>query len=143
MPTRATCEREIERLHEFFVEWYAGKLDQEEFDRMERALAPGFEMITPNGRRNGREAVLDAVRESAGRNAPGEFDIEIRTVEVVADLGDHAVVRYEEWQTTPEDETGRISTVLFTEDPDTGRVVWRDLQETWIEDSTAKSSARS
>ncbi|MFT4931941.1 MAG: hypothetical protein ACI91T_001827, partial [Natronomonas sp.] len=88
MPTLETCRREIEDLHAFFVRWYAGRIDREDFDRLERALAPEFEMISPTGDRSDRAAVLDWIRESYGREAPGAFDIEIRNVELVRDLGE-------------------------------------------------------
>lgn len=134
MPTLETCRREIEDLHAFFVRWYAGRIDRGEFDRLERALAPEFEMISPTGGRSDRAAVLDWIRESYGREAPGDFDIEIRNAELVRDLGEHALVRYEEWQCENGDENGRISTVLLREaDPAPGGVEWIDLHETALE----------
>lgn len=135
MPTLATCRSEIEDLHAFFAGWYTGEIDRDAFDRFERALAPDFEMVTPDGSRHDRPAVLDAVRDSYGRDAPGEFDVEIRNVERVAALGEHALVRYEEWQWTPDDETGRVSTALFREDGTAPHgVAWLDLHETWLDD---------
>lgn len=134
MPTLETCRREIEDLHAFFVRWYAGRIDREEFDRLERALAPQFEMISPTGDRSDRAAVLDWIRESYGREAPGDFDIEVRNVELVRDLGEYALVRYEEWQCQDGDENGRISTVLLHEaDSAPGGVEWIDLHETALE----------
>jgi len=134
MPTLETCRREIEALHSFFVRWYAGTIDRERFDRLERALAPEFEMIAPTGDRSDRDAVLEWIHGSYGSKAPGTFAIEIRNVELVGDLGDHALVRYEEWQREDGDENGRISTVLLRESgsaPD--GLEWVDLHETAIE----------
>lgn len=133
MPALPTCRAEIERLHDRFVAWFTGG-DDADFDEIERALAPEFEMVTPDGRRVARDAVLESIREAHGRNAPGEFDIEIRNVEVVHATDDHATVRYEEWQTTPAGETGRVSTVLFRVDPAApGGLVWLDVHETWLD----------
>ena len=134
MPDRTRCEAEIESLHEFFVDWYAGERDEDDFDRLERALTPGFEMVTPDGVRRDRAAVLEGIRESYGRDEPGAFDIAIRNVELIRRVDDHATVRYEEWQETDGETTGRISTVLFRERPDApGGLTWVDLHETWLE----------
>lgn len=135
MPTFETCRREIEDLHAFFVRWYAGKTDREAFDRLERALAPEFEMIAPTGDRSDREAVLEWIRESYGREDQGAFDIAIRNAELVREFDDHALVRYEEWQRRADDENGRISTVLLrAADEAPGGLEWVDLQETALDD---------
>ncbi|MFW5938097.1 MAG: DUF4440 domain-containing protein [Halanaeroarchaeum sp.] len=134
MPTLETCRREIEALHAFFVDWYAGTIDRERFGRLEGALAPEFEMVSPTGDRSDRAAVLEWIHESHGREDPGRFDIEIRNVELVRALDDHALVRYEEWQREDGDENGRISTVLLREsDSAPEGVEWIDLQETALE----------
>lgn len=128
------CRREIEALHAFFVDWYAGTIARDAFDRMERVIAPGFEMVTPDGRRLDRAAILERVQDSYGRDEPGEFDIEIRNVALVTACGDRALVRYEEWQRQPDGENGRISTVLFGQESDAPEGVrWLDIQETHIE----------
>ena len=69
---------------------------------------------------------------------PGEFTIDIRNVETIDSWDDRAFVRYEEWQTLPEETTGRVSTVLFATgdentETETG-VAWVHLQETWLEE---------
>lgn len=134
MPTHSTCRDEIETLHDFFVDWYAARIPKHEFVRMERAIAPGFEMVTPDGVRCERSAVLEAVRESYGRDDPGEFDIEIQNVELIERLDGHALVRYEEWQTTADERTGRVSTVLLREESAApGGLQWIHVHETWIE----------
>lgn len=133
MPSRSACEAELERLHDCFVEWFTAGADEEEFDRIADALAPGFEMVTPAGERVGRAAVLDSIRESYGRDGPGTFDIDIRKVELRQEGDSYATVRYEEWQETSEGTTGRVSTALLREDSEApGGLVWVDLHETWL-----------
>ncbi|EMA35435.1 DUF4440 domain-containing protein [Halobiforma nitratireducens] len=134
MSDRSRYAAEIESLHEFFVEWYAGQRPKTDAGRLEEALAPGFEMVTPDGDRLAREAVLEGIREDYGRDEPGAFDIDIRNVEVVARTESHATVRYEECQETTDETTGRVSTVLFRDDTDApGELAWVDLHETWLE----------
>lgn len=135
MAERSRYAVAIEDLHEFFVEWYVGTAGPAEFDRLEGALAPTFEMVTPDGTCHDRAAVLRMVRESFDRDDPGRFDIEIRNVEVVREMGAHATVRYEEWQTREGRESGRISTVLFRADEAAPcGLSWLDLHETWLEE---------
>lgn len=131
-PPPDACRREITGLHAFFVEWFVG--DREDARRLERALAPGFEMVTPDGAVLGRETVLDRIRAGQGRHEPGAFDIDVRNVEVVDRGPTFALVRYEEWQTTAGEETGRVSTALFRPAADAPEgVAWSALQETWLE----------
>ena len=134
MPSEDACRAEIERLHDRFVAWFTGATDPDDFDAVERALAPEFELVTPDGDRADRAAVLDSIRGAHGRNDPGTFDIEIRNVEVVHGAADRATVRYEEWQEIARGTTGRISTALLREAADApGGLLWLDLHETWIE----------
>lgn len=134
MPTRSTCQAEIERFHDHLVEWFTGTAAETEFEGLEGALAPDFEMVTPEGNRRPRPAVLDGIRESYGRYESSGFDIDIRSVELLHEMGDYASVRYEEWQELPADTTGRLSTVLFRAEPDApGGLLWVDLHETWLD----------
>lgn len=135
MPTQATCRREIEVLHAFFVDWYTGRLENDALTRVERALASDFEMVTPDGERRAYADVVDGIRGRYASHDPGAFAIEIRNVETRRALEDHRLVRYEEWQTTAGETTGRLSTVLFEGDAEApGGVVWLDLHETWLDD---------
>lgn len=134
MLTPTACRAELTGLHEFFVEWFAGSVPREGLSRLERALAPEFEMVTPEGERVDRRVLIDGLAESYGRTEGEPFDIDIREVEAVALLEDHAVVRYEEWQIRPDGESGRVSTALFRAEDDAPEgVVWVTLQETALE----------
>ena len=137
MPTPTVCREEIEALHAFFVRWYCGTVDRSAFARLKEALGPAFERVTPAGEVHDRATVLAGIRESY--DAHETFDIEIRNVEPVAAVGERTLVRYEEWQTTPDGENGRLSTALFgpvegvDADPSVTPVVsWQYLQETWL-----------
>ncbi|WP_254838145.1 DUF4440 domain-containing protein [Natronomonas marina] len=134
MLTPTACRAEITGLHEFFVEWFAGAAPRSDLSRLERALAPEFEMVTTAGERVDHEALVDGIAESHGRTAGEDFDIDVREIETVALLDDHAVVRYEERQSTAAGETGRVSTALFRADEAAPEgVVWVTLQETGLE----------
>jgi len=130
-PTETECREEIETLHEFFVEWYAGGCDRRRFRRLERALAPGFELVSPDGDRLDRETVLEWIRGSYDRDDVTQFDIEIRNVEVRHRLEHVALVRYEEWQTTDDGTDVRLSTVALRSRED--GIEWLDVHETALE----------
>jgi hypothetical protein len=131
-PTERACRAEIESLHDFFVAWYTGRADG--LDRLEAVVAPGFGMVTPDAERVGRGDVIDSVRETREMYDPGTFDIDIRNIDVVDRQEGQAVVRYEEWQRTPEGTSGRLSTAFFRADSDTPNgLSWVAVHETWIE----------
>jgi len=129
------CRQEIEELHSFFVAWYCGRCDEEEFDRLAGALASEFERVAPDGTVADRAAVLAGVRDTYDEY--DHFEIEIRNVEAVAVESERALVRYDEWQTTPSGSNGRRSSVLLTpvEDrADAGpHAAWEYLHETWLD----------
>jgi hypothetical protein len=136
--TADDCEREIRALHDFFVAWYCGTCDEGAFARLERALAPAFERVAPDGSVAAREDVLDGVRDTY--DDYDSFEIEIRNVEPVLLETDRALLRYDEWQTTRSGQNGRRSSVLFgAPDGDSAEesapfARWLHLHETWLED---------
>jgi hypothetical protein len=133
VPPLDACEREIEGLHDFFVDWYTGQRD--DFSRMEAAIGNSFELVTPDGETLDREETLEMVRAGHARQPPGTFDIEIRNVELVERLShpDVAIVQYEEWQHDQGETTGRLSTVSFHPSDDAPEGVrWTHLREMWI-----------
>lgn len=134
MIAHEACVDEIERLHSFFVSWYAGELEESAFDQFEDALASEFEMITPDGDVMTRQTVIDAIAAARGSTASSAFQIDIRNVEVKYRFENHALVQYEEWQETDEDVTGRISTVVLTEMQSTpDGLGWSYVHETYLE----------
>lgn len=137
-PEPEACEREIRSLHDFFVGWYTGVPEQDAFDRFEGALAPSFEMVTPDGEVLARDDIVGYVR--AERDTHDEFDIEIRNVETIDAHKGRSLLRYEEWQKTATEskngtETeGRLSTALFvSSDTAPEGVEWLYLHETPLE----------
>lgn len=133
MPATAACRREVESLHEFFVDWYAGTISQDSIERLEDALDPHFTLVAPDGRSHTRESVLKGIDGAYARDEPGTFAIDIRNLECRWDGTDHALVRYEEWHEREEGVTGRVSTALLRSaaSAPTG-LAWVDLHETWL-----------
>jgi len=127
---------EIIELHQFFDDWFTGRLKRtdEEFNRLTTALAPEFEMITPEGARVNRTDVLEQIQSAhAGRAQDGTFQIRVKNITSRL-LGENMfVATYEEWQQAQGKTRGRISTVIFRRtDGAANGVEWVQLQETWL-----------
>ena len=134
MDIERTSRSEIASLHEFFTQWFTGRCEAQAISRLETALSPSFRMVHPDGSQTDRSSVIDAIERGYAVHEWTDFGITIEEVELRYDLGDHAVVRYEEWQTLEGDQTGRISTVVFERVDDEDRPLrWLDVHETSIE----------
>lgn len=130
------CEQEINELHQFFEDWFTGKLStDEEFSRLEKALAEDFFIITPNARQTLRESLLRNIKNTQGTlKAPDHtFDITIKNIECRYQQGDLCLFTYEEWQEQDGQANGRVSSVLFHKKKDTPNgVEWMHVHEVAI-----------
>ena len=124
----ADVAREVVELHKFFVDWYRG--DAASMDRVERALAPDFTMVTPDGELLARPSVIAGITEGRKGSSPG---IEVHEIEVRSTDVDHALATYQEWHHHPDGTTVRLSTALFTRDTSAPNGwAWRHVHETWV-----------
>ena len=133
---------EVASLHEFFVGWFTGSLEDADqvFGRFVDALHPEFSMISPSGVTLDRDAVVAWVRAAHG-TADASFTIEIRNMVEVLISSDAVVVGYEEWQLVGGGATSRrVSSAVFVRSLGAGdRVRWRHLHETFRLSDTPES----
>jgi len=131
MITAKACQDEVERLHVFFVEWFTGAVPKEdaEFSRCCDSLHPDFCMIPPSGVFLRRDSLIAGLRDAYG-SKPKSFRIDIRNCQLFHQSGSTYLVRYEEWQTTEDTQTARISTVSMVESPN--GLQWQHVHETWM-----------
>ena len=136
--TEETIGREIEALHEFFVEWFAGTCERSDAlfeSAMGPRLSDGFVLIQPSGKRFDRNGIMAAIASGYGNNPT--FRIAIRNL-VVCDQGaGWVLVTYEEWQrnalNSEPSDNGRVSTALFHQTPTApGGLLWQHVHETWL-----------
>lgn len=123
---------DVRDLHAFFVGWFRGDggLD---FSTCERTLGPDFRLINPNGSTDDRRSIIERLRAARG-SVPAGFTIEVLQPRVVWQSADAVLLEYVEHQYRGGKTTDRLSTALFTPEPQAPNgVVWRHLQETWIE----------
>ena len=131
------CRREIADLHRFFADWFSGNIpnDTAECDRLDAALADGFQIIPPNGRRVDKPQLLAQVRSAYGSHADEGMIIEIEHVQVRLVEPPVCLVTYEEWQRHADGPwNGRLSSALFreSEDAPTG-VEWLHVHEVGLD----------
>lgn len=134
IPLGPQCREEVVGLHEFFVAWFGGEIENSavELARFTAASHPNFVMVVPSGQIIDKAAVVDGLRSAHGSRAGRDFRIEIRNVtdRVVAEGA--VLLTYQEWQFEgPRVASARTSTAMFVAAPHAPNgVVWRHLHET-------------
>lgn len=126
------CEREIRELHRFFVDWFVGRIpdDDPSFARLERALMERFRIVTPEGQVIDKVSLLGRLRSAHGVRADRSLTIDIRNVRVRHLEPPLCLLTYEEWQHLDGVPNGRLSTVLFREDATAPHgVAWLHVHE--------------
>ena len=130
----ARAEDEVRALHAFFVAWFRdGSAGTADFVSCERAFAPDFRMVTPDGGSHDRAAVIGRLRAARG-TVSGDFVITIHEPHPVWQAENAVLLEFVERQYRDGRTTSRRSVALFTHEAVAPRgVVWRHLQETWIQ----------
>jgi hypothetical protein len=124
-------QTEIIRLHQFFEDWFNGRIPQTDagFAPFPQALAPAFHIISPGGELSDRESILNRVRRAY--NTQRGTRIWIQNGVLRWQQADLALVTYEEWQEGPSATArGRLSTVVFQHQADA--LAWLHVHETWL-----------
>ena len=127
---------EVVRLHEFFDHWYTGRVDRtrDRYAAFERSLAPGFQLVAPDGALLERESLLAKVWSRHGARAG--FAVWIEGVHVRELASDLVLARYQEWQREDGVVRGRVATAtLAASDEGPGRMHWLHVHETWLADA--------
>ncbi len=120
---------EVIQAHEAIERWFAVEGDDAELERLLARFSAEFSMVSPLGRVLDFEA-LSALFRMAGGKKRG-FKIELSELCGIALHERGAMVSYREQQTDASGlHTDRRSTVVF-EKLESGRVIWRHLQETF------------
>lgn len=136
------CRGEVYDLHQFFQDWFNARIEPTDgnFDRFEGVLAPGFQIVFPNGQIIDRDALTARVRAAHGANVRSGAPIRIwidayrsRPIEEGLQL-----VTYQEWQQTVGPPRGRRATAVMRHREGRPRnVEWLHVHEVWLPDSAA------
>ena len=125
---------EVERLHQFFQDWFNGQLEQSDsgLAPFANALAEDFHMVTPKGQVVDRAGTLETVREFYG--SWHDDRIWIENFIFRCQCGQVAVANYEEWQNIAGNVTRRISTAIFQVPVGgDGHLHWLHVHETLLQ----------
>lgn len=131
------CKEEVRALHSFFEDWFRGKVEDTDdvFGRFENALGEHFAMVSPEGVLSKRGALVGGLRPSHGSWGQSEGQIRIERLKGREIGPGLALLTYQEWHDLEGDSKGRVSTVIFREDPGSpGGVSWVHVHETSIQD---------
>lgn len=125
---------EIVELHRFFVAWYDRNMaDSADFDRFDKVMGPGMQMIPPSGVILDRDAVVAYVRDNRA-TFDADYAIEIADIRPAWQADGAIAVTYVEKQQRRGEKTARRATALFTESSSAPNgVEWRHLHETWMQ----------
>lgn len=131
----ARAVQEVRERHDFFADWFAGRLDAAQLDQAMHGFTAGFTHVGPDGVETDRPA-LEAMLRSRHATKPAEFEIVIESPRVLIERDGLAVVSYVEIQADVE-PPARISTAVFeVDDRAPLGVAWRHVQETWLNTET-------
>ena len=129
---RQQAQREIERLHRFFEDWFSGELpdDGAVFATVESALSPNFNLVSPGGRSLPRAVLLSQIRAAHGSRRGG-LRIWIDDLHLHYQARGILICGYREWQRQGSDAArGRNSTAVFEDHGD--KLLWLHVHETWL-----------
>lgn len=133
------CISEIKELHQFFEDWFAGKLEQTEdvFSRFSQVLNDEFTIISPDGSQTGKKRLVQEFKNGYGKYQGSEMEIWVESPNVRHQSDDFCLMNYEEWQKLGGEMNTRLSTALFKKNDDLPNgVEWIHVHETGIRSST-------
>ena len=127
---------EVAELHGFFVSWFQASVprDAATWSRVERALAPDFLLVSPDGSRSERGPLLSTLEGLYGSRRGEPLSIHTEEMQVRWRQGPLTLVTYVERQRTSEGTTRRFSSAVLREDPQAPcGWSWVHVHETWIQ----------
>jgi hypothetical protein len=133
MKLELLLQREIEELHHFFQEWFAGVIPQteEHFVRVTAVLDPHFTLVGPDGRLNNYATVIGWLRAGCG-SRPG-FRLWTEQITLRHQEGELLLATYEEGQAVNGKLNRRLSSVLFRRRAGAPNgLEWLHVHETWL-----------
>ena len=130
-------KKEIIDLHQFFEDWFNGKLKntEEDFSRFTKVMGEGFEIISPFGTKTNRSALMEKLRNAYGLKSGSEkkYRIWIENVHTRKLEDNLFLITYKEWQEVDGVTKGRLSTAILKENStNPNKIEWLHVHETWL-----------
>jgi hypothetical protein len=124
---------EIVTLHEFFQDWYRGKVEDTDdtFDRLMTAMHADFKIVVPDASVFDREQIASIVR--AQHKADPEASFSIEDISIVSRQRDIVICQYTERRSLGDQYDLIKCTAVFKHDRwAPNNVQWLALQETFV-----------
>lgn len=134
----AACQKEVERLHKFFADWFTGvaKKDPEVLEReCTGRFSDDFAMVNPLGTLLSKAQLVTGLNQAHKSHPDADFEIHIHNCQILQNLSKELkLVSYEEWQRTGERTTARRSTALLKLPTEEGEdIQWKYVHESWLD----------
>ena len=136
------CQKEVLRVHAFFVDWFTGKLEKSTDildEQFSGRLSDDFVMINPQGRLLSKPQLVTGIMQAhnshtdTDTDTDTDFEIHIHNVQLLQNLTEELkLVSYEEWQRISGKTTARRSTAVMKINNATS-IEWKSVHETWLE----------
>lgn len=133
-----SVQREVERLHKFFDDWFAGR-GARQLSEFADSLDDSFYIVSPGGVRATKSEVVSAVEANM---AGGDVRIAIDNFEFVQNVRGMALAVYEEHQDRAGTRHVRLSSVGMVADSATpGGYRWLFVHETSVAPGVGEPSS--
>lgn len=123
-------EHEIVEQHRLIEAVLRGTAADEALTQFADVLSPRFQLYWPDGEVTGRDEIVAGLVHARGSEP--DVTVRIEAVRLLAADTATVVATYEEYQTSPEQQSVRRSTAVFGRDPSVRHGLrWEHLHETW------------
>lgn len=127
--TRDAVVHEIERLHEFFEDWFSG-VKSRSIVEFADSLDEAFFIVSPGGDVSDKAQIVEAVENHRGA---WPIEIQIENVHIRREDGELLIGTYEEHQSRATQSAVMVSTVGLAADATRpGGFRWLFVHESWL-----------
>lgn len=111
IPNGEVIKKEIRDLHQFFEDYFLGKIDKTSIEILDKVLSDNFNLISPTGSILSKDQIIDLV--NSGYNSTKERKIWVEDIKT-RNVGNLIIAQYYELQRTTNEKSKRISTAIFS-----------------------------
>jgi hypothetical protein len=123
--------QEITELHQFFQDYFRGKIPFEAISRFDQSLGAAFTLIDSTGRITEYDEIKQVIRQLHGKRQA--IHIWVENILLRHSTDDLIVATYEEWQNSDGKSTQRYCSVIFKKDADAPNgLVWLHVHESGL-----------
>lgn len=123
--------QEITELHQFFQDYFSGRIPFEAVSRFDQTLAAGFVLIDSSARITQHDEIKQLIRQLYAQRKGRRVWVE--NIVLHHEFTDTLIVTYEEWQASDEKTTQRACTVVFKKETSARNgLLWLHVHESGL-----------